>query len=805
MQSSLGSLDTKPVQLRAINSFPCRVLCEKELNNSFVSLVCPMQDPRVFALYFSACGSVYQKYCYVFPLSPKVSITAQYPYILLSNGTVEHTIEFETKQHMVQFLKLVTSKITEIVRNKLSDKEIFDCFFNKESANKYVSGLTKIRHQESKSILRISGTHINDPIAVAMLVQQEKNFREYFEKSIRVITWNIDQKLPPENVNLLLGDTTKRHDLYVFCFQEIDMSMDCIMHGDSKEKKEAWDKGLARALGNFVESYSYIGGVQLGTSYIAVFGRDPASISNVTTSSVTIGAMGFFNKTAVGISFSYLDTNLCFISSHFSHGRKNLERRNSEFWNIQSEMTFKTPVGDLGVDDHDAIFWCGDFNYRLTLSDTESREKFNETSYLLDHDQLILSHRQNKVFVGYNEMEIKFRPTYKFDKGTETLDTSSKQRGPAWCDRIFHRVPGAIPFITQRSYNSVKGLLMSDHHPVAADFGARVWRNDHDKAMKLYEEIMLKVDVLKWKTLLNTDSIDFKTVNLGEQKSQIVKLRNEGQIPVLFHVLTDVPWLSCHPTKATVLPDREIELLVSISIDISTQVQSPVITSNIVKYLKISYPSGKPPNFIMIQAHFNMSLIGLPLEYLYRLPCELSKLPSELFIPRDTKDYKTAQIMNYPARVNDCWELNNLFTALKLSIDDPQIFTKPGQSEEMTAIANSLKSRKDVSTQNFTQYGLFSVLFSIIECTKDPLFPYEALRNWDQREDINIFLNSIPDNNRMLFNLVTNFFGDIIRKFNNNGIQLDIPTVVSYLARSFTKNTEKSLEAASVIFHKVIS
>ncbi|KAF5590286.1 inositol polyphosphate 5-phosphatase ocrl-1 [Fusarium subglutinans] len=60
---------------------------------------------------------------------------------------------------------------------------------------------------------------------------------------------------------------------------------------------------------------------------------------------------------------------------------------------------------------------------------------------LLPHDQLRRVIKQRKAFHdGWQEGEITFLPTYKYDIGTVGLfDSSEKQRAPSWCDRILFR------------------------------------------------------------------------------------------------------------------------------------------------------------------------------------------------------------------------------------------------------------------------------------------------------------------------------------------------------------------------------
>ncbi|KAJ5381848.1 uncharacterized protein N7496_004276 [Penicillium cataractarum] len=62
-------------------------------------------------------------------------------------------------------------------------------------------------------------------------------------------------------------------------------------------------------------------------------------------------------------------------------------------------------------------------------------------SSLITHDQLRIQQKKGTAFhKGWREGQISFLPTYKYDVGSVALfDTSEKQRGPSWCDRILYR------------------------------------------------------------------------------------------------------------------------------------------------------------------------------------------------------------------------------------------------------------------------------------------------------------------------------------------------------------------------------
>lgn len=115
------------------------------------------------------------------------------------------------------------------------------------------------------------------------------------------------------------------------------------------------------------------------------------------------------------------------------------------------------------------VFWFGDMNYRIDPIQLDvdkakkliEREKYSE---VLKYDQLKEQMKLENVFKGFTEGQINFRPTYKYDTGTDNWDSSEKNRSPAWCDRILWKGDN----ISQSDYVSVGSYKLSDHKPVAS-------------------------------------------------------------------------------------------------------------------------------------------------------------------------------------------------------------------------------------------------------------------------------------------------------------------------------------------------
>jgi hypothetical protein len=66
---------------------------------------------------------------------------------------------------------------------------------------------------------------------------------------------------------------------------------------------------------------------------------------------------------------------------------------------------------------------------------------------ILEYDQLTRERVAGRAFPGYSEGTISFPPTFKYDKGSEHFDTSSKARPPAWTDRVLYNMAIRAPSV----------------------------------------------------------------------------------------------------------------------------------------------------------------------------------------------------------------------------------------------------------------------------------------------------------------------------------------------------------------------
>lgn len=205
-------------------------------------------------------------------------------------------------------------------------------------------------------------------------------------------------------------------------------------------------------------------------------------VTGIKQSSVKTGiANALGNKGAVAVSFNVGTTSFCFVNSHLTSGTERLKRRNQNYLDILRGLSLgQEPGFDITLAFHH-VFWMGDLNYRLELEEKDipmiiKQRMMGDLNSLLDYDQLLTEMGKKRVFVGFEESELQFPPTYKYMKGDRSMYDWKKEKRteirinvPSWCDRVLWRsYPGVSSLNT--TYGCSDSIFTSDHSPVFATF-----------------------------------------------------------------------------------------------------------------------------------------------------------------------------------------------------------------------------------------------------------------------------------------------------------------------------------------------
>uniref|UniRef100_A0A8C3YUA4 phosphatidylinositol-3,4,5-trisphosphate 5-phosphatase n=1 Tax=Catagonus wagneri TaxID=51154 RepID=A0A8C3YUA4_9CETA len=326
------------------------------------------------------------------------------------------------------------------------------------------------------------------------LLQQMKNkHSEQPEPDMITIfigTWNMGNAPPPKKITswfLSKGQGKTRddsadyipHDIYVIGTQE-----------DPLGEKE-WLEVLRHSLQEITSmTFKTIAIHTLWNIRIVVLAKPEHEnrISHICTDNVKTGiANTLGNKGAVGVSFMFNGTSLGFVNSHLTSGSEKKLRRNQNYMNILRFLA----LGDKKLSSFNIthrfthLFWLGDLNYRVELPTWEAEsiiQKIKQQQYadLLSHDQLLMERKEQKVFLHFEEEEITFAPTYRFERLTRDKYAYTKQKAtgmkynlPSWCDRVLWKSYPLVHVVCQ-SYGSTSDIMTSDHSPVFATFEAGV-------------------------------------------------------------------------------------------------------------------------------------------------------------------------------------------------------------------------------------------------------------------------------------------------------------------------------------------
>lgn len=309
------------------------------------------------------------------------------------------------------------------------------------------------------------------------------------------------------------------YDVVCVGFQEVvELSPQQIMSTDPSVRI-LWEKKVKESLNanpgamrseKSGDEYVLLRSGQLVGAALMVFVKSKilGNIRNVEGAIKKTGLSGMAgNKGAVAVRMDIQNTSLCVVTAHLAAGFANDEERNRDYRTIAQGIRF---VGGRGIEDHDAVIWLGDFNYRIGLGHEEAMGLVEQLQNpqagpkaeealekLYENDQLNIQMVAGQVFPWYQEMRVNFLPTYKFDVGTDKYDSSEKARIPAWCDRVIYKSntksgQDGGRCLKGLEYGSVQELRFSDHRPVYATFELDVAVVDEAKKSQLAKSVEQK-------------------------------------------------------------------------------------------------------------------------------------------------------------------------------------------------------------------------------------------------------------------------------------------------------------------------
>lgn len=400
------------------------------------------------------------------------------------------------KMHLkvdVESGKLIIKKSKDGSEDKFySHKKILQLI----KSQKFLNKLVILVETEKEKILRKEYVFADSKKreGFCQLLQQMKNkHSEQPEPDMITIfigTWNMGNAPPPKKITswfLSKGQGKTRddsadyipHDIYVIGTQE-----------DPLGEKE-WLEILKHSLQEVTSmTFKTVAIHTLWNIRIVVLAKPEHEnrISHIYTDNVKTGiANTLGNKGAVGVSFMFNGTSLGFVNSHLTSGSEKKLRRNQNYMNILRFLA----LGDKKLSPFNIthrfthLFWLGDLNYRVELPTWEAEtiiQKIKQQQYsdLLAHDQLLLERKEQKVFLHFEEEEITFAPTYRFERLTRDKYAYTKQKAtgmkynlPSWCDRVLWKSYPLVHVVCQ-SYGSTSDIMTSDHSPVFATFEAGV-------------------------------------------------------------------------------------------------------------------------------------------------------------------------------------------------------------------------------------------------------------------------------------------------------------------------------------------
>jgi len=573
----------------------------------------------------------------------------------------------------------------------------------------------------------------------------------------------------------------------------------------SAQKNQAWLDRIKMTLNSRKNSgndpnraYTQISSKYLVGLMLCVFVKAPhrTRVKCVHTDSVGVGVMGMMgNKGGVSVRLQFYDSTICLVNSHLAAHRENVAGRNADFHNINSKLQYDigyeaakqsiqngslsqwaTGSQTIGVADHDIAFWMGDLNYRIDEAmSTDEVLNLSQTGALdrlWQNDQLNIERAEGRCFQGWEEGQLNFLPTYKYQPGTDFYEQrpDKKLRAPAWCDRVLW-VAQDPSFLKQLNYTRSE-LNVSDHKPVMSTFVATIKDVIESEREKVYQSVMKRLDEYDNQSLpmvgLDRTELNFGEVRYGKSKSLPIRITNTGKVVAQFRLVPKLdesavckPWLRVLPTYGMIIPGDK-DTTVNFTINVNNEIAGALNSGReVLEDIIILRLENGRDYYITIKAKYGRSCFGMSVDELVLYNDPIRNVPLDPI--KRVEKYGTDQtaVLCVP---KELWRILDAIYAKGLHERD--LFSISGYKEEIDSIRECLDTSEPFG--EFRIHSMVDALVSFLISLSSTIVPPNLLPNTIEIDAQNVqayarsLLEGLPPIHYNVFVYMISFFRECL-------------------------------------------
>ncbi|KAL0484152.1 inositol polyphosphate 5-phosphatase [Acrasis kona] len=613
--------------------------------------------------------------------------------------------------------------------------------------------------------------------------QLKERSSEYEQKrklSVVVCTWNVNQKLPNAETSMEeLLHLDLDPDIVAVGLQEIDMTANAMIKQET-EAREGWVQALDNEIFGAKSKYVRLEEKQLVGMFLTVYVKEKLSgkVKDLKKDSLGLGAMGKMgNKGGIGIRFRLFQSTFLFVTSHLAPHMGGTLKRNQNFADIIQQLNFN---GQHKPDNHDYFFWCGDLNYRIEQLDYHTvckMVKNKQYSKLKEYDQLHIERMSGRVFFLFREGDINFAPTYKYDPGTLTFDTSEKQRTPSWTDRVLYK-GRCRDKVIQRSYDRYE-LLISDHLPVSSLFDVEVTTVQDYKYRSCREQITRELEgddvnpTERPRLELSRDLFYFDNVSYGRARTEIIELTNPGRVVCEYQFVSfdadqddcSKPWMKINPSQGLIIPGQTIQVSLTVMVDQSTAPSLNTTDGSLEDTLLIHLENGA--NFsVKIRGNFLRTSFANSLRNLIHIYGPIRQAPqsedltkSSIKLPIPKEIYKLVDYL------------------CKYGLRTPGLLVNSVPPSQVDIVRDMLDRGVSLSLYQGEVHAVFECLVLLLESLPQPLIPYKYYKACIEHhlfpEKLVETVNMMPAVHYNVFHYIMSFLRELLANSDANELTID--------------------------------